>query len=451
MASEETPENNSILHTAMKVARIYYQSHLKDPEAKTYTESRQLTPSALYKFQIGYAPDDWRGLVDHFSTKKVRDAAKELSLIATMRDSNRLIDFFRGRLMFPIKNPDGVLVGYAGRLLEAKEGTPKYINTAETELFQKGDVLYGMFENKASIIANREAMLVEGYMDVITMASNGVTDGLAPMGTSLTTNQLSLILKSGVTRLILALDGDNAGHRATVRTIDVILDQYNPLLDIRIAVFPDGHDPDSYIREEGLDAFHAVRSAAVSLGDYIHQVCVTDLRHDSIDDSALYLTRMGNYVSRAYGPLYTTLIDHAQAYSKLDRAQLIELLPSPRALSENLNWDATTALAARWLVNDLPLQKDIAAKLAGITLTALGMDELASLAKQFQSGEEPTGKLHQYAKAHGPLDHSEIKELRGNWSSWMKRAALEEGMKGISENPYNATARQTMWHALTMR
>ncbi|MGO4801042.1 toprim domain-containing protein [Pseudomonas sp. W22_MBD1_FP4] len=450
MAQVNEPDERSSLHTAMQVARIYFQNHLKlDDVAKAYVQRRELTAQSLYKFQIGYAPDSFRGLCDHFHLHTVRLAAKEASLLTTMGDSKRLMDFFRGRLMFPIKGMDGDLLGYAGRLIVDKENTPKYINTAETALFKKGEMLYGMYENQHAIKLAKEAMLVEGYIDVITMAANEFPIGLAPMGTALTAMQLKLILNSGVKKLTVCLDGDAAGQRAADRTIGVVMDQYHPGLEVVVALLPDGHDPDSMIRELGVEAFRSAKGSAIPLDEYIHKICSKGHKpQPGLEDRAEYNLKISKYMERAGGVLYTKLFNHAKQYSGLSFTDLGKLLPNPESTTK-VNWDPNTALAARWLVHDLPLQKRIATQIAAIEMKTLGLDDLTTLAKQYLESAEPSGKLYQFAQAHGPLIPSEVAELRSNWKGWMKQAALQENIQRIAENPYNEAAKNAIRMSLS--
>lgn len=449
MDDKPAQSDSSTLLIAMNVARIYYQSHVKDDAPKAYAEGRGLTPGAMYKFQIGYAPQDFRGLVDHFSSHKIRMAGKEAGVVTTVKETERLRDFFLGRLMFPIRTHEGELVGFAGRLLEAREGSPKYINTPETEVFHKGAILYGMFENRKAIQASKEGILVEGYTDVITMADNNIPLGFAPMGTALTPTQFSLILNSGVRKLTVCLDGDNAGVKATERTLDTIMEQYHPGLAIYMATLPDGHDPDSMIKAHGADAFREEMAKAVLLDAYIHKLCSAGHRAlPGIDDRAEYLTKLTPFIEQSSGALYKVLLDKAIEYTQLTRDVLVEILPARAEQDTQIAWDKNTALAARWLVHDKPLQKEIAAKLAGIKLKSLGLDELSALAKQYAAGATPNGRLHQYAQAHGGLSPTEISDLRLNWQSWMKRATLDEGLKNIAANPFSESAKQTIRMAL---
>ncbi|MDZ5605185.1 toprim domain-containing protein [Pseudomonas sp. RP23018S] len=442
--------DQSLLDTAMKVSRIYFQGHIKADEPKAYLEKRKLSPTAIYKFQLGYAPaaQDGRGLVAHFSTNAVRFAARDAGVLKQL-DNKRLLDFFRGRLMFPIRSHEGDLVGFAGRLLEEKEGAPKYMNTPETEIFHKGSILYGMHENGSAIRESREAVLVEGYMDVIAMADHGLANGLAPMGTALTPVQFGLILDSGVRKLTVCLDGDAAGQRAAERTLETIMEQYHPALAIFIATLPDNHDPDSYIRDFGVDKLRSELSKAERLDDYIHKVCTSGHRAiPSLEDQAEYITKMQPFLTQSSGVLYNALLQRTLDYTKLPRNELLPLVPAPAEQDSQISWDKNTALAARWLVNDTDLQQEIAAKLSGIKLKSLGLDELSSLAKQYLTGVNPTGLLFQFAKAHGSLSTTEITDLRSNWQSWMKRATVEESLKMLDSNPFSASAKHAIRHAL---
>lgn len=453
-ADKDKASERKTLNTAMMVGRIYFEQHLKDAEAQAYIKARGISSSATVKFKLGYAPEGGRNLVDHISYQNIRVAAREAGLLTFAKDkqqnpTKRFLDVFRGRLMFPIRDDTGALLGFAGRLLEPKEGVPKYVNTTETALFTKGNLLYGLFENGDTIRKVREAILVEGYTDVIALADNDVALAVAPMGTALTENQFKLILNSGVRVLTICTDGDQAGIVAAERQIGVVMKQYHPGLAIRVMALPDGHDPDSFLKASGRDAFLAEKDKATPLEAYIHERCSAGHRSPpGIGDQAEYLTRLKPYAELASGALYTELHRRAVEYTGLPSPQLKELLPNAAQSNSVIEWDSNTTLAARWLVHDLPLQPAIAAKLSNITLKALGLGELADMAKVILAGEKPTGDLHQYAKAHGPLTQAEVKELRANWQSWMKRASISEGLSGLNDNPFSVNAKHTLRMAL---
>lgn len=165
-------------------------------------------------------------------------------------------------------------------------------------------MLYGLYEHQNLIRSTREATLVEGYMDVITTSINGHDTTVAPMGTAFTDAQLRLLQMLGVRRLFICLDGDGAGQAAAARTLNVIMQSYDPSMEIRVVTLPDNHDPDSFIREFGGNAFAQQKQAATSLADYIHSLLIKGIpEKPCLEDKALYLHRLETYTEHACGEL----------------------------------------------------------------------------------------------------------------------------------------------------
>lgn len=429
---------------ALTVARIYFQSHLSSPEAEAYVKSRGLSHAACRKFEIGYAPENWRGLVDHFKSHSVRLAAKDAGILTSPANSKRLLDFFRGRLIFPIRDVEGQLVGYGGRDTTNGPDTPKYLNTPETDLFQKSQLLYGLYDNLGSIRARREAILVEGYLDVVRLSTEGFPYAAAPMGTALTDEQTSLLLQQGVNKLWICLDGDKAGEKAAERSVDVLMHQYQPTLEIMLVKLPGDHDPDSLIRAEGPAAFQAALDQAVPLPEYIHFICTKGFgEKPCLEDKALYLQRIEPYIENASGHLQDKLIDRAQQFSGLPRKDLFAA--SVKRGDNDLidQWHPMVGLAARWMAFDVnPLR--IARSLAKLTAQGHGLLELSDMARKIVAGEQPSGLLHQFCKAHGELMPEELDELSAGWGQWHRDAALEHHLGVLSKMPFDQDAREAV-------
>ncbi|MDI9494516.1 MAG: DNA primase [Bacillota bacterium] len=213
-----------------------------------YMQSRGLEPSVLRKFGIGYADDGWQSLYDFLKSKGYEDKVLlNLGLVAKSKD--RIYDKFRDRVMFPIINTRGKVVGFGGRAIG--DGMPKYLNSQESLIFQKKNNLFGLNLTRQDI--NREdcAILVEGYMDVITMYQHGVRNVSASLGTALTENQAAM-LKRYTKNIVLAYDGDEAGQSAALRGMDIL---YAAGCSVKVLQLPDGKDPDEFIRKNGRDAF----------------------------------------------------------------------------------------------------------------------------------------------------------------------------------------------------
>ncbi len=251
--------------SANNAAAEFYQGVLNSERgkpAREYLDERGVSQEARDKFQLGLSPDSWDGLVQHFRTFGVtREAALAAGLVR-QTDDGRPYDFFRGRLMFPICDRDGNVIGFGARALD--DSNPKYINTAATEAFDKRNTLYALHMASPTIRQTSTAVIVEGYMDAIAAHEHGFTNVVASMGTALTENQVSQ-LRSLAQNYVLALDPDAAGQEATLRSLESswrvfrsavsrrspasqsVLSQYRPP-ELKIAELPEGQDPDTLIR-----------------------------------------------------------------------------------------------------------------------------------------------------------------------------------------------------------
>lgn len=429
---------------AMTVARIYFESHLRAAEATAYLNKRELSPAACKRFNIGYAPDDWRGLVNHFKSHSVRLAAKDAGLLSTPNASQRLLDFFRNRIIFPIRNASGDLVGYGGRDISGKEGTPKYINTPETELFKKGHTLYGLYENKEGINAKQSALIVEGYMDVVRLTDAGFNYAVAPMGTALTSEQIDLLLDHGAKKIFVCLDGDNAGRNAAKRSIDLLMQRYTPLMEIYLVAMPDGDDPDSLIRTQGASAFQDALNKPITLIEHIAQCCTEGLRNPpSIEDMAIYLQRMGGFIEQASGALQDQLIEQAQAFTGLPADKIYAGKQQREDNKQAQGWHPLVMMASRWMMHDANPTK-VAAHLSQLNHSKHGIQELNSLANQVIKGESPTGLLAEYAKAHGPLNKGEVECMREHWTLWRQKVQLDSALTQLRAMPFDQGAKDAI-------
>jgi DNA primase len=230
---------------ALAAAAEWYVARLAEaPAPRRYLAERQVPAELVEGFAIGYAPDGWTGLYDALKGRVAERDLEAAGLVARSRRGT-FIDRFRHRLMFPVHNPAGRLVGFGGRTLGDDDA--KYVNTAETERFHKGDLLYGLFQSRRAIRDGGRAVLVEGYFDVLGAAASGVEGAVATMGTALTPEQARLLARYAE-EVVVAYDGDDAGERAHRRALPILLDAG---LAVHRAVFPAGHDPDSLRLEAG--------------------------------------------------------------------------------------------------------------------------------------------------------------------------------------------------------
>lgn len=256
------------------LAKNFYRSviltHPGASAARNYLSKRGLDEKTQERFNLGYAPDSWTALVDHLVGQGCRTTEMlELGLAAADGRGSRVYDRFRGRIMFPISNPYGKVMGFGGRVLADAAG-PKYLNTKQTSVFSKGHILYGLDLARASIREKGYAIIMEGYMDVITAHQFGITGAVASLGTSLTEEQCKLLLRY-TPEVIIAYDADAAGISATLRGLD-LLQAFG--CRVRIVTIPEGKDPDEYIRRHGIRGWETLIQQAQSLLEYkINQAC----------------------------------------------------------------------------------------------------------------------------------------------------------------------------------
>ena len=254
---ERTPEQRAEqqLTDSLFIVNDFAQKHFAEQMTDTdegksvalaYFRQRGLREETIQRFGLGYAPEQRDLLLQRAKSNGYSlDLMKQVGLCSS--DATR--DFFRARVMFPIHNLSGKVAAFAGRTLSKEKNIPKYINSPETAIYVKNKTLYGAFQAKNAIRKHDECILVEGYMDVISLAQAGVENVVASSGTSLTEGQLQLI-KRNTQNLTILYDGDAAGVKAALRGLDLALEQD---LNVRIALLPDGHDPDSYVLEKGAD------------------------------------------------------------------------------------------------------------------------------------------------------------------------------------------------------
>ena len=229
-------------------AAAFFQENLHAADvAKRYLEKRQITLEVARQWRIGYALDAWDGLLQWAERKKYDPALLATAGLALPRDNGGLYDRFRGRLMFSICDEQGRVVGFSGRILTDAKDQPKYVNSPETPIFQKGRILFALDKAKRTIIEDKFAVICEGQIDTIACHEAGITNVVAPQGTALT-EQHARILKRYADEVVLMYDADEAGQNAIVRSAEPL---WEAGMALRVAVIPAGHDPDSLIKAEG--------------------------------------------------------------------------------------------------------------------------------------------------------------------------------------------------------
>ena len=266
--SPETKEKNLALGEALHMASQYYQSALKKSErAIEYLKKRGLTGQIAKIFQLGYAPQGWQNLESVF--KKYDDEALNIAGLVLKNDQGKRYDRFRDRIMFPIHNMKGEIIGFGGRVINPDD-TPKYYNSPETPLFQKSQELYGLFAARRSIREKGCVLVVEGYMDVVGLAQFGVMNAVATLGTATSAFHIKKLMRQTDT-IIFCFDGDHAGKAAAWRAMMNALPSLNDKVVLKFLFLPEEHDPDSFIRAHSKEAFESMMHDAMPLSQYLVQ------------------------------------------------------------------------------------------------------------------------------------------------------------------------------------
>ncbi len=270
----------------LEAARYYYKSFKseKGEEARKYLQKRAISPATATKFGLGYAPNEWSGLYNHLVSKGFTQQEIQKSGLFVTKNG-KTFDLFRGRLMFPIFNAMGELIAFGGRIIG--DGQPKYVNSPETPIYSKQRNLYAL--NFAKQAKMKRIIVVEGYMDVISMHQAGVTNAVASLGTALTERQLDL-LERYCEEVVLFYDSDRAGQNAAVRGLKMLMERKKKhtgmTTQVRVAKVPNGKDPDEFIREYGKDEFAKVVEQAVPVLDYLvdsaHRQSMESGRFDAV-------------------------------------------------------------------------------------------------------------------------------------------------------------------------
>lgn len=254
-AEKEAQTVKESLYAALSFASNYFQELLhKADEGRSvglsYFKQRGFLDHTINSFELGYSLDQWNAFEDHAIKHGFKPEILDQAGLVVYKEGNKRYDRFRGRVMFPIQNVSGRVIGFGARTLKA-DRQAKYLNSPESEVYHKSDVLYGIYQAKKEIRNQDNCYLVEGYTDVISLHQAGVINVAASSGTSLTESQIRLI-KRFTHNVTVLYDGDAAGIKAAMRGVDMLLEQD---LNVRVVQFPNGEDPDSYVRKVGGTAF----------------------------------------------------------------------------------------------------------------------------------------------------------------------------------------------------
>lgn len=297
------------MQQALQQAMEYYRGQLKQsPRAIEYLKGRGLSGKIAARFQMGYAPSGWQNLAEVFAEYQA-DVLKTSGLVVE-NEQGRRYDRFRDRVVFPIHDQKGQVIGFGGRVLACggdQADGPKYLNSPETPLFQKGLELYGLFLARRAIRDAGRALVVEGYMDVVALAQYGIEYAVAALGTATTPAHIAKLMRQ-TEEIVFCFDGDAAGRKAAWRAAMNALPALTDSLRLRFLFLPPEHDPDSYVREYGKEAFEAEMERALPLSQYLLQALSGDNRLQSQEDKVKLLNEAEPILRQIQAPRFALLL-----------------------------------------------------------------------------------------------------------------------------------------------
>lgn len=318
-----------------------WQQDLKNHEpAVNYLKQRGIDGATAQRFGIGFAPDGWSKLLDKFGqSDEAIDRLLATGLIIR-KDNGRHYDRFRDRVMFPIRDARGRCIGFGGRTMG--DGEPKYLNSPETVLFHKGRELYGLWEARQALRNIERLVVVEGYMDVVALARNGINFAVATLGTATTAEHLNRLFRL-TDDVAFCFDGDRAGKKAAWRALETALPHIREGRQIRFTFLPDGHDPDTFVNEFGADAYIDALDSGVALSDYLINELASQVDLSTVDGKARLAELAKPLVAKIPTGVYRDLlVDSLAARVGLNAEKLERNLAHPATGTSNRDSSRTT-------------------------------------------------------------------------------------------------------------
>ena len=332
--------NQSLTELMAQAARFYKDQLKRSPVAIDYLKQRGLTGEIAARYGLGYAPEGWQALQAAFADYKAAGLL-ECGLVLENEDGRRY-DRFRDRIMFPIQDQRGNVIGFGGRVLG--KGEPKYLNSPETPLFEKGRELYGLVQARQSVRDQECVLVVEGYMDVVGLAQFGVGNAVATLGTAATPHHIQKLLRL-TDRVVFCFDGDAAGRRAAGRALEVSLEHLADNKTLSFLFLPEEHDPDSFVRAEGPDAFRAAMNRALPLAEFLLAELKKDVDLGTAEGCARLIHEAKPLVTRIAAPLLRLqvikMLAEAAGFTQAEVEQSFGLKAAapPRRFDDNLPFE----------------------------------------------------------------------------------------------------------------
>ncbi len=414
------PKLSSLTEVMASAAKYYYEQLKKSNKAIDYLKTRGVSGEIAQKFGIGYAPDGWQNLGAVFEDYTI-ESLQQAGLVIK-NENGRLYDRFRDRIMFPIMNQKGEIIAFGGRVLG--EGEPKYLNSPETPLFEKGREVFGMPQARTALRERNTAIVVEGYMDVVALAQHGIGNAVATLGTATTATHVQKLLRQ-VDRIVYCFDGDAAGKKAAWRALENSLEALPEQKSIGFVFLPERDDPDSFVREQGKDAFERLTNQSVPLSEFLLRELSSHCDMTTAEGRARLVAEAKPLLARLQTPLLrlqlVKRLAEASGFSQSEVERLCDLRPVAKAAPARVPRQAPSLL--RPLLRLLLQKPELAKSVPCATLPDTSAESRAvrRLCETIQACDEPP-----------PPYASLLERLRGS----EEEAMLQEAAGELMQQPF---------------
>ena len=339
------PKMHALSDIMSRAAKYYYEQLKRSENAIDYLKKRGLSGEIAQKFRIGYAPSQGQGLATVFDDYS--DVALQQAGLVIKNEQGRLYDRFRDRIMFPIINQKGEVIAFGGRVLGS--GEPKYLNSPETPLFEKGREVFGLPQARSALREKNVAIVVEGYMDVVALAQHGIGNAVATLGTATTAMHVQKLLRQ-VDRLVFCFDGDAAGRKAGWRALENSLEVLSEQKSIGFVFLPETEDPDNFVRQQGNEAFERLVIQSMPLSDFMLKELASHCDMTSAEGRARLVSEAKPLLKRLQTPLLrlqlVKRLAEVSGFSQGEVERLCDLKPIARPAPERASRQGPSLLRA---------------------------------------------------------------------------------------------------------
>lgn len=426
---EERHEHLDLLYTVLREADQLYRGTLRESEpAIDYLRRRGIDGPTAARFALGYAPDAWDTCRKALGGNEERDGLLIEAGLLRRNDQGRIYDRFRDRIMFPIRDSRGRVVGFGGRVLG--DGEPKYLNSPDTPLFDKSRTLYGLYEAREQPGRPEVVVVVEGYLDVIALAQHGLGPSIATMGTATTADNVRQLTRLAE-RVVFCFDGDRAGRDAAWRALESVLPYGGGSVALEFLLLPEGEDPDSFVRGRGPEAFAEALGRALPLSRFLVDQARADLDLGSADGRSRLITTVKPLVERLPGGVYRELLIDELAGTVGMRAERLEA-----ALGSRSETPPARAPRASDTANRTVMRKAITL-VVHYPAAAAAVGEIEGLADVDVPGAELLRRLLEFAARDPDVKCAELVEAfrADDEGRFLKRLAAEEPLDNAEAAP----------------